>query len=40
MDHLMALYNKAITYWSAKNNMEKTAIYLQKLKQLFEDPGL
>ena len=37
-DHMMALYNKAIEYYGAKNNMEKSAFYLTRLKQLFEEP--
>lgn len=38
--HLMALYNKAIEYYSAKNDMDKATQYLSKLKQMFSDPGL
>lgn len=39
-DHLMALYNKAIEYYGAKSNMEKSQMYLTRLKQLFEVPVL
>lgn len=38
MDHLMQLYNKAIEYYGTKNNMDKSAFYLTRLKQLFEEP--
>lgn len=27
-DHMMALYNKAIEYWGAKGDMEKSQQYL------------
>jgi hypothetical protein len=36
----MALYNKAIEYYGAKNNMDKSQMYLTRLKQLFEVPEL
>jgi hypothetical protein len=36
----MALYNKAIEYYGAKSNMEKSQMYLTRLKQLFELPEL
>lgn len=31
-NHLMALYNKAIEYYGAKSNMEKSMEYLTRLK--------
>lgn len=36
----MSLYNKAIEYYSAKANMEKSMEYLNRLKELFAEPEL
>lgn len=38
--HLMALYNKVIEFYSAKNNEHESTKYLQKLKLMYSDPGL
>lgn len=38
--HLLALYNKAIEYYSATNNMEKSMVYLDKLKKMLSNPAL
>ena len=36
----MALYNKVIEFYSATNNMDKSMVYLDKLKKMFSDPAL
>jgi len=36
----MALYNKVIEFYSAKNNEHESTKYLQKLKLMYSDPGL
>jgi hypothetical protein len=35
--HLLQLYNKAIEYYSATNDMEAAQSYLMKLKTLFSN---
>lgn len=36
-EHLIALYNKAIEYYSGTENLEQSMVYLGKLKQLFAE---
>lgn len=36
-DHLMALYNKAIEFYSANEQLEQSMVFLTKLKQLFAE---
>lgn len=36
-EHLIALYNKAIEFYSGTENIEQSMVYLGKLKQLFSE---